>query len=363
VAKPALPDPKAAEAPAPPKPPAGGGGGTDPAQPGPSTPTAMAPTAAKKQGKVITKTKPTRRLQPGDLVCGSCGEGNPPARKFCSRCGESLSEAVVVKKKWWQRLVPKRKAKTLEVGERPGVGGVKAKKQRNLGSLVGPIRKVLVAFALVCGLLFTFVGPFRDWAQDNILDPISCRWDNIRTTRSVTIQPLSVTDALGPATEFSDTFKNTVYLRPAPAAGQPIVITVTFQSPVNIDNVNVFNGNGENIQATKRPATGHFTFDNGQSFSFTLNDNLDIQTINVTGGGQVRTVEVSLDTFNGQPQLTEVAVAEFEFQSKSKRDCSRRGLEREEVCPSNLIENPSTTVPEICRDDTVPTTVPPAPTP
>ena len=105
-------------------------GKTGAAQPGAQTPEAMKPQVAKKQAKVIQKTKPTRRLKPGDLICGECGEGNPPARKFCSRCGTSLEAAKLVKKKWWQKLIPKRKVKTLEVGERPGVGGVKGKKAR-----------------------------------------------------------------------------------------------------------------------------------------------------------------------------------------------------------------------------------------
>jgi hypothetical protein len=34
-----------------------------------------------------------RRLQPGDLVCPECGEGNDPNRKFCARCGTELTNA------------------------------------------------------------------------------------------------------------------------------------------------------------------------------------------------------------------------------------------------------------------------------
>jgi hypothetical protein len=35
----------------------------------------------------------SRRPGAGDLVCGECGETNPPARKFCRRCGTSLASA------------------------------------------------------------------------------------------------------------------------------------------------------------------------------------------------------------------------------------------------------------------------------
>jgi hypothetical protein len=72
-------------------------------QPEEVRPDAMTPTVAKKQGKVIQKTTPTRRLFPGDLICRDCGEGNPPARKFCRGCGSSLAtSATTVETKSWR---------------------------------------------------------------------------------------------------------------------------------------------------------------------------------------------------------------------------------------------------------------------
>jgi hypothetical protein len=42
----------------------------------------------------------------GDLICGQCGAGNDPVRRFCRRCGASLAAAeVVAPLSWWQRFL------------------------------------------------------------------------------------------------------------------------------------------------------------------------------------------------------------------------------------------------------------------
>ncbi len=35
----------------------------------------------------VAKQAPSRKINPGDLVCGVCGEGNDPERNYCRRCG------------------------------------------------------------------------------------------------------------------------------------------------------------------------------------------------------------------------------------------------------------------------------------
>jgi hypothetical protein len=64
-------------------------------------------------------TRPTEPLEPGDLVCGTCGTGNKPTRKFCRRCGETLAEAVVAKVPWFRRVLRRRPPKVTEAGSRP----------------------------------------------------------------------------------------------------------------------------------------------------------------------------------------------------------------------------------------------------
>jgi ribosomal protein L40E len=54
---------------------------------------------------------PTRRPNPGDLICGQCGEGNDPHRRFCRRCGAILTGAApALRRSWWQRFWHRRPA-------------------------------------------------------------------------------------------------------------------------------------------------------------------------------------------------------------------------------------------------------------
>ena len=54
----------------------------------------------------------------------------------------------VVKRPWWKRLWPQKKVKTLEVGERPGKAGVKAKKKVGRETMLA-LRKVVTTAAIV----------------------------------------------------------------------------------------------------------------------------------------------------------------------------------------------------------------------
>jgi hypothetical protein len=71
-------------------------GGEHPPSEAPPTMQAQAPTQP--APAVISSPKTSRPSQPGDLICGACGESISPERKFCRRCGSPLASADVVKK-------------------------------------------------------------------------------------------------------------------------------------------------------------------------------------------------------------------------------------------------------------------------
>lgn len=108
---------------------------------------------------VASPAAPTRQIRPGDLICGQCGEGNDPVRKFCRRCGTSLQEATVVPVPpvpWWKRLFTRRR-KALQAGQRPGRGGVgdTAERAGAVGEttkrVAGLVTKLILAGAVVVG--------------------------------------------------------------------------------------------------------------------------------------------------------------------------------------------------------------------
>jgi hypothetical protein len=294
-------------------------GKTGPAQPGAQTPEAMKPQVAKKQAKVIQKTKPTRRLKPGDLICGECGEGNPPARKFCSRCGTSLDAAKTVKKKWWQKLIPKRKVKTLEVGERPGVGGVKGKKARKpLGAV---FRRTLGIVGIACTLLFTFVAPFRNWVQDNVFQPVKDKWNDITTQDFETVAVATTTanseEPEFPARNAFDLVSNSVYHGPLRPDLSQIQITVTFQEPTDIDRALVTVGDVGSPGVYARPRNIHLVFDTGQTYDLELTDSPEGEVYEIDNAAGVSRIDIFVvDVYQSENQGA-IAITEWEWKTET----------------------------------------------
>jgi hypothetical protein len=138
-------------------------------QPEALQPQAVQPQAPqKRKPPKVQPGKPTRTPQKGDLICGECGEANPPGRKFCSRCGNSLATAVVVKIPWYKRIF-RRKPKEAMAGERPWTakdGGKKKPKRKGLGKIVPPLRKYGSILLVALGLLYGIYAPFRNWVND-----------------------------------------------------------------------------------------------------------------------------------------------------------------------------------------------------
>lgn len=81
-------------------------------------PGAVRPGAAVPKPRRPPPTTVREPVDHGDLVCGACGAGNKPVRKFCRRCGRELVDAVVAKAPWWRRLL--RRRRSLVAGSRPG---------------------------------------------------------------------------------------------------------------------------------------------------------------------------------------------------------------------------------------------------
>ncbi len=114
--------------------------------------------------------KPRRRpsgpqdipIQPGDLICGKCGAGNKPTRKFCRRCGGDLAEAEVARVPWWRRPFVRKPRQGPEAGTRPVT-----KKPRRLPS----IAKYVAILLVLAGLVF-LSRPLWSPAYEAIVDRV-----------------------------------------------------------------------------------------------------------------------------------------------------------------------------------------------
>jgi hypothetical protein len=287
----------------------------------------MTPQAPARRTAVIQKTKPTRRILPGDLICGQCGEGNAPTRKFCSRCGTSLETAVVAKTKWWKKFIPHRRRKELAAGERPwgsptDPGG--SKRRRGLPSvakLIRPIMQLVTIAVLILGLVYGVSSSFRNSvnkritsAKNTLVSKVKPKYLQVRPTSA----KASTQDPANPGSNAVDGFTNTFWIA-QPTDGQPI-LRVTFDQPVSIDKIIVHNGRPDNYQSTSRPEQLHLIFSDGKSSDVTLKDDPGAHTYGVKSDGKITSIDIHvLQLYKSfTPTPTGIALAEIEFFQRKK---------------------------------------------
>ncbi|MGH8921155.1 MAG: hypothetical protein ACRD0H_22955, partial [Actinomycetes bacterium] len=99
---------------------------------------------------------PSRVLRPDDLICGDCGEGNPPTRRFCSRCGGSLQTATVVPTPWWRRFLKRFDRTARPLGSRPS-----RLRTRTARGVSTAIRRLLLIAVLLLAVLSITVPSVR----------------------------------------------------------------------------------------------------------------------------------------------------------------------------------------------------------
>jgi len=285
-------------------------------QPAARLPTAEAPVRPKP-----VATVERRVAQPGDRICGNCGEANDPTRKFCRRCGSSLVEAKVVVEKplpWWRRIFRRKpkQPKAFAAGERSG--SMKAGAQAGLRSG----RRIMTYVRLAAGLLvvvgiFGYVGipSVQKFVNEAVGGGgISGIVDNIRRFVSPTLEPVRPTSVTAsqelkdhPGRLAFDTFTNTDW----EASGTSPSLTITFKEPVDLGAVIVHSGAADTFVDLRRPASLELAFSDGTSQTLTLKDEHDPQTFDLSAS-KVDSVTITIVETNG-PAGAPVSLSELEF--------------------------------------------------
>jgi hypothetical protein len=243
---------------------------------------------------------------------------------------------------------------------------VKARKKRSLSGIAGPLRKGIGLFAILFGLLFTFVAPVREWTQDNVIEPVSCRWNDFRNQE---YDPLNVSngvvigadtlEGIDPFVLFNATTGPAGTWRGTPVDGQEIRFIANFERPVDLDLMIFRNGDPEGFTNFSRPAEIRLvmTDEAGARKEFgpiELTDSNEQQNHELENGGGAVQVEVIVTRRANAPTNQTLAVEEIEFQTQAGGDCSREARDLEERCPSGLV--PGVSIPPECPG--APTTVP-----
>jgi hypothetical protein len=283
-------------------------------------PDAMVPQEARTKPPAVRRQPPSRKLQPGDLVCAECGEGNAVTRKFCARCGTSLAEATIVKTPWWRKLLPRRGAKVRKSGERPKRRG-RAGKSR-LGVFVSTTFKTLrrvIALALVIGgVLYGLVTPFRGWVNDRAMEAKG----TVERTFFPTYAPVSAAEAPAasievpghPGNDAVDGLKNTYWGSPVGVLEPNLV--VKFDRKIDLAKLIIHNGDGAAFKDTYRAAKLHLVFSTGKTADIDLQDLPDPQTLDVENGEGITYVEIHVVQQYKSVTNSVLAISEIEFREE-----------------------------------------------
>jgi hypothetical protein len=269
-----------------------------------------------------------RVAQPGDRICGKCGEANDPARKFCRRCGNSLVEARIVAEPtlpWWKRLFRRgpKQPKQYAAGERKSSMQKAAPKSGGLGGIVKSIGLVRGLLGLVVAIgIFGYIGiPSFQGLVMKVADPIMHGGptqiiDNIRkivAPKAVAVHPIKdtvtgsseVTDHGAPLA--LDTFSNTDW----EATDKAPELTIPFQEAIDLHSVIVYSGSAAKFVDLRRPSALEFVLPDGSTQRVELLDTKDKQTISLSGN-DVKQVVVRIVATYG-PEDAPIALSELEF--------------------------------------------------
>ena len=248
------------------------------------------------------KRSAARDLNPGDLVCGQCGTGNPPSRKFCRRCGTTLAEAVVAKLGFFARLRRKfsRKPKTFEAGHRPkagsaGAGAGLATKTRvawfrlnakllRVGAMLGVV--AMLGFGVEPIRQKLRLPNFRQTVMNKVREFANPVYDPVRAS-SASATSSSPDHAAG---LLIDNGNNTFWsAAPSPNGAVGSKVTVKFNKPFDLGKMLMTSG----VSGSTEPGTGFVSQPRPSEIRVTLNgDPENAKTVAVKDVDQPQTLDV-----------------------------------------------------------------------
>ena len=297
------------------------------------------PQATRKLAAAVTKTKPTRRLRAGDLICGQCGEGNVLTRRFCSRCGASLLEAERVGTPWWRRLARlfQRGPRVVELpaddvtakagasGTRGGSAVHDAQLRKTLAGrdpryqlrkMYRRARLVLACVIMLGGIAYGSYGPFRALI-DGRVESTKSRITRAIDIHLVPVHAVTVSANLqekgNPGFDAVDGFLNTYWLAPYSEADYP-TLTLTFGQAVTLERMIIYSGVSENYLAHGRPSLLVLVFSNDKSATLTPQDTPKEQILNISNAVQITSLKIEVEgIYPGTGRPSDVAISDIEL--------------------------------------------------
>jgi hypothetical protein len=256
---------------------------------------------------------PSREFQAGDLVCTSCGEANDHARKFCSRCGSSLSTATVHEPTlpWYRRLL----ARLPRLDRSPEAA--KRRRRRWIRVINGArvTRSGISLVVIVVLLLYATVPPFRSAVNGRV----SAVQAAVQRLVSPTYEPVHALSATAtssvadhPPSAAIDGYNNTYWAADLSQDPQPVLI-LSFARPVTIDAMLFTSGVPGDFTSEARPMQIHLVFSNGTAKDAHLSDKASYQQVDISGAAGVAQVEIHIVSAYPSVRGSQVALTEVEM--------------------------------------------------
>lgn len=287
----------------------------------------QAPQIARAKAIAVTKTAPSRRMQPGDLICGACGEGNPSTRRFCSRCGSSLVTATTVKESWWRRLlrklIPRRGPKVVKLDSVSIADGKDTAKLTKSGPnlkhafrRIFRVARVVIALVVVIGgILYGAYPPFRN-AINNTVESDKKHVSNDIGIDLSPIHAVKVTASTStagfPPLNAADENLSTYWLAPWSSTAEP-ALTFTFSGHVTVQKMILHVGASNAYIQDGRPSELRLVFSNGESDTITPQDTASGQTFTITHAEVISSMQVEVEGVYPGSAGSNVAIAEIEL--------------------------------------------------
>ncbi|MFJ7063069.1 NADase-type glycan-binding domain-containing protein [Streptomyces microflavus] len=289
---------------------------------GDGEPDAVLPQAPQaRPGRRERRTARNNVIRPGDLICGSCGQGNAPTRKFCARCGFELREAQVARTPWWRRLLRRRQGpRVVELGTGNGQQdeSVPAPEGR-LAAFWSRVKFVLGIVFCLSAMLYASYAPFRSMVNERAAE--------VRKTVTGLIEsyysPVRPAEVVGPSAKGrgaehlidlnTASYWSVPYTKPIAGQRRKAVLVVKFDRLVKLDQLIVTAGAGDAFTQHGRPRQMVLTFTNGKEMRMDLQDSAKPQKFTLEHGLATKTVKIDFTDVYPSDKGKDVAVAELEF--------------------------------------------------
>jgi hypothetical protein len=290
-------------------------------------PHAQQPSAVKMPPRPDPKVSVAEKVvKAGDLVCGQCGEGNDPVRKFCRKCGNSLAQAIPAKKvKWWKRFFGRKKNRVSKDAREREKRKQKAKDASFKAQMAFANLKKAAMFLMLIGVLGSFAIPS---VRGEVMRRGRGGFGSVQEIFNPQVAPVNAV-AVAATSEVAgheaklaaDLVVNTFWAEGAEGDGVGQTVSFTFAEPTDLTKVLITAGSTDDPAKyldNPRPKQLHLVFDNGGSADITLIDAefRKSQGFNLKGAKGVTKVDIAVASVFPGRGGTETGIAEVEFKKK-----------------------------------------------